>query len=338
MTAWWLAAVQSVPSTLVARGTGARAIVGVGWFTIIVGSVMTLIVSGLVVYAAIRRRGNLVEHESPGSEGGMAWIHLGGIAFPAAVLAVTFVLGLRSLGAFPVVAEASMTADSAAHARDGGDVLIDVTGHQWWWQVRYRYEDLRDEFETANELHIPVGRPVRVNLISRDVNHSFWIPQLHPKMDLIPGMMNTVVLKAEAPGKYRGECAEFCGRQHANMAFVVVAEPEPQFQEWVARQRQPAASPSDSLASEGFGVFLQHTCTYCHTVRGASATGSTAPDLTHLAARATLAAGTVPNTRGNLEAWILDAPALKPGTQMPRMNSFDGPSIQALVAYLETLR
>jgi cytochrome c oxidase subunit 2 len=245
---------------------------------------------------------------------------------------------MRSLGTFPVVARPSGASDSASQSERSGEIHIEVTGEQWWWQVRYRSPNPTEDFETANEIHIPVGRPIRVNLVSRDVIHSFWIPQLHPKMDLIPGGVNSVVLQAEAPGEYRGECAEFCGRQHANMAFVVLAETEEQFEEWTATQRQSVSPPADSLTAEGQRQFLQHGCASCHAIRGAPAAGSIAPDLTHLASRPSLGAGVLSNTRGNLEAWILNAPAIKPGTQMPRMSDFDGPGISALIAYLETLK
>src|SRR5262249_15341928 len=148
-----------------------------------------------------------------------------------------------------------------------GDLSIDVIGHQWWWEVRYPQLGIT----TANEIHIPAGQTVDVHLTTADVIHSFWVPEIAPKLDLINGMTNTLVLQDVQPGEYRGQCAEFCGLQHALMAMLVIAEPPAAFNTWAAGQQQPAAAPSDSQAQQGQAVFLSQQCTYCHTVRGTSA-------------------------------------------------------------------
>jgi cytochrome c oxidase subunit 2 len=190
----------------------------------------------------------------------------------------------------------------------------------------------------ANEIHVPAGRPVQVNVTSEDVIHSFWVPQLMGKLDMIPGKTNTTWLQADQPGAYRGECAEYCGVQHAHMAFLVVAEPPEQFAAWLEGQRQPAAEPTEPLAREGAQAFAREGCISCHEIRyGASPVGGKAgPDLTHLASRRTIGAGLLANNPGNLAGWIANPQALKPGNKMPRLN-LDAESLQALVAYLESL-
>jgi cytochrome c oxidase subunit 2 len=219
-------------------------------------------------------------------------------------------------------------ATTAAPGRDALRVV--VTGHQWWWEIRY------GGVVTANEIHVPVGRTVVLELRSNDVIHSVWPISLSPKLDEIPGKNNSLSLRAERPGVFRGQCAEYCGHQHAKMAFLVVAEPAGSFERWLQAQREPAAPPADDLARRGQQVFLS-TCALCHTVAGTPASGRAGPDLTHLAGRATIAAGTLPNTRGNLAGWILDPQAIKPGAYMPP-SQLAPPDLHAVVAYLETLR
>jgi cytochrome c oxidase subunit 2 len=219
----------------------------------------------------------------------------------------------------------------------GGALQIRVTGHQWWWEVQYRDSLPENWVTTANEIHIPVGRPVVFELRSTDVIHSFWPPSLSGKRDQIPGNENSLWFQADSAGVYRGVCAEFCGHQHAKMAFLIVAEPPGEFASWLARQRDTAATPTDAQAQRGKEVFLASSCVMCHAISGTPAGSRIGPDLTHLAGRLTIAAGTLPNTRGNLAGWILDAQAIKPGVKMPpnRLSSAD---LQALLVYLETLR
>lgn len=214
---------------------------------------------------------------------------------------------------------------------------IELTGHRWWWEARYSADPASNMFTTANELHIPVGKPVILTLKSSDVIHSFWVPNLHGKKDLIPGRTATIELRADKPGIYRGQCAEFCGFQHAKMALLVIAEPQKQYDAWAAHQRQSASAPAADLASRGQKIFMGTTCVMCHTVRGTPAQAIFGPDLTHVASRKTLAAGTLPNTRAHRAAWVSDPQQFKPGANMPPSN-LSGEELQALLAYLETLR
>lgn len=218
-----------------------------------------------------------------------------------------------------------------------GALQIRVTGHQWWWEVQYRDSLPQNWVTTANEIHVPVGRPVAFELRSADVIHSFWPPNLSPKRDQIPDNENSLWFQADSAGIYRGECAEFCGHQHAKMAFEIVADPPGEFAAWLAGQRDTAPTPTERLARRGQEVFLASSCVMCHTISGTAAGSRIGPDLTHLASRRTIAAGTLPNSRGNLAGWILDPQAIKPGVKMPpsRLSSAD---LQALLVYLETLK
>jgi len=225
--------------------------------------------------------------------------------------------------------QASLQASSA--------VTIEVTGHQWWWEIAYDDAVPSRRVTTANEIHLPIGRPVVLKVTSRDVIHSFWAPNLHGKRDLIPGYTTAIWMQADRPGVFRGQCAEFCGLQHAHMAFDVVAESGKAFERWLDAMRQPAPPPHSSVERRGRDLFIAYRCAGCHTVNGTDAHGQTAPDLTHLAARATIGAGTLPNTPEHRRAWVRDPQASKPGNQMPP-NPLSADELDALLAYLETLR
>jgi cytochrome c oxidase subunit II len=214
---------------------------------------------------------------------------------------------------------------------------VRVVGHQWWWELQYRDSVAHNWFTTANELHIPVGRPVVLELLSTDVIHSFWPPTVSQKRDLIPGKDNSLWLQADTPGVYRGQCAEYCGQQHAKMGFLVIAQRPDSFAGWLARQRDTALTPTTELARRGQEVFLASSCVMCHAIAGTPAGSRVGPDLTHLASRRTIAAGTLPNTRGNLAGWIIDPQKIKPGTRMPP-TQLKPADLQALLAYLETLK
>jgi cytochrome c oxidase subunit 2 len=216
-------------------------------------------------------------------------------------------------------------------------VSVAVVGHQWWWEIQYEEAVPSRQVLTANELHIPVGRPVIVKVTSRDVIHSFWVPNLQGKRDLIPGYMTAISLQADQPGIYRGQCAEFCGLGHARMALDVVAEPDADFERWLAGMRQLAPEPSDTTARRGRDVFMHARCVGCHAIRGTEAAGQAGPDLTHIGSRSTLGAGTLSNSRAHLAAWIRDPQGPKQGNQMPP-NPLGGDELDALVTYLETLR
>ena len=216
-------------------------------------------------------------------------------------------------------------------------VHLEVTGHQWWWEVRYDAERQSDAFVTANELHVPVGRPVIVTLHADDVIHSLWVPSLAGKKDLIPGRTSLMQFRADRPGIYRGQCAEFCGYQHAYMAFEVIADPPEQYAAWLARQRAEAPEPADAALKRGRDVFLRSTCVMCHAVQGTSANAQKAPDLTHVGGRTTLAAGTLTNDREAMRRWIRDPQKIKPGVNMPASTLADA-DLDALVGWLESLR
>ncbi|MDQ1612251.1 MAG: cytochrome c oxidase subunit [Pyrinomonadaceae bacterium] len=233
---------------------------------------------------------------------------------------------------------ASFTTSRSLYAlSDPNNLRIKVNGQQWWWQVEYENDVASQTFKTANEIHIPVGQTVTLRLTSSDVIHSFWVPNLGGKRDLIPGHETTLWLKADKAGTYRGQCAEYCGLQHAHMAFVVVAEPVEQFNAWMEAQRRPAAPPANTEQQRGQQVFLASPCVMCHTIRGTDAGGSVAPDLTHLASRQTIAAGMLPNTRGHLGGWISNSQELKPGNRMPPV-PLAPEDLQALLSYLESLK
>lgn len=214
---------------------------------------------------------------------------------------------------------------------------IEVIGHQWWWEVTYPNAESDKIIKTANEIHIPTGRAILVRVATRDVIHSLWMPNLNGKRDLIPGRVNKFWIEADRPGVFRGQCAEYCGLQHANMALVVVAESPADFDRWQEHQRTPAPDPKTPEELRGQQAFLSLPCVNCHAITGTDAYATLGPDLTHLASRPTLAAGTLINNKGNLSGWVLNAPAIKPGAQMPA-NVMDAGEANDLVAYLESLK
>jgi cytochrome c oxidase subunit 2 len=216
-------------------------------------------------------------------------------------------------------------------------VQIEVTGHMWWWGGRYLDPEPSRLFDVANEFHVPVGRPVILKLASSDVIHSFWAPNLHGKKDLIPGRTSLLQFRVDKAGVYRGQCAEFCGFEHALMAFTVIAEPPAQYEAWAERQRATPAAPQDATVRRGQQVFMTRTCVMCHTIAGTIAGARLGPDLTHMASRSMLASGTVPNTPQHLASWIIDPQRLKPGANMPP-TPLSADDLTALTAYLETLK
>jgi cytochrome c oxidase subunit 2 len=218
-----------------------------------------------------------------------------------------------------------------------GAITVDVIGHQWWWEFQYRDVTPSDFVTSPNELHIPVGVRVTLNVSSRDVIHSFWVPNLHGKRDLIPGMTTTTWIQADRPGVYRGQCAEFCGYQHAHMALVVIAEPMEDFLNWIGNQRKGAPEPSTEDARRGHELFMQSSCVLCHTIRGTDAGARLGPELTHVGSRTTIAAGTLPNTREGLRRWIADPQSIKPGVRMPR-SPLGGDDLDAVVSYVRSLQ
>jgi cytochrome c oxidase subunit 2 len=216
-------------------------------------------------------------------------------------------------------------------------ITIAVVGHQWWWEFQYQDTLPSNLVSTATELHLPAGRVVRFVMRSGDVIHSFWIPNLTGKKDLFPGRLTTLIARADRPGTYVGQCAEFCGHQHATMRFLVVVEPEARFQSWLASQRQPAAPPATPSEQRGQAVFLTSTCAACHSIQGTKALARVGPDLTHLASRHRIAGAYLPNTPAHLSGWIADPQRYRPGVLMPA-NALSPQDASALVDYLKSLR
>ena len=308
-------------STLAPAGPSASRLAGLSWTLFGVLGLVYLAVLMLLGIAMLRSRRARPPSPPASDRRALTAVVLGGVVAPTIVGAVLTAITFRDL-------------DAVLPGPPSDALVVEVTGHQWWWEIRYPGPD--DAVTTANELHIPAGRRVRVRLASRDVIHSFWVPALQGKVDMIPGRTTEVWLQADRPGRHRGQCAEYCGLQHARMALWVVVDSPADFATWLDRERRPAAEPVEAEARRGQAVFREQGCAGCHPVRGVTA-GAGGPDLTHVASRRTLAAGTLDNVPGNLAGWIADPQALKPGNLMPRM-PLRAPDLHALVGYLGTLR
>lgn len=308
-------------------GVGARNIAWLGWRAIIAFCAATLVTWAFLIWFALRRRGRLSEHEPIDVNHGQAWILIGGFLVPIGVLIFLFTDMMFVLASEPVATPVSSAPN------------IVVTGQQWWWNATYRFKGRPDlQVSAPTEIHIPVGKPMMVEVKSADVMHSFWVPKLNGKIDLIPGLDNYEVLEAIKPGTYLGQCASYCGEQHANMKFRVIAQQPGAYAAWLAHQRAPAPAPQTPEAMRGEAVFMSSACSLCHTIRGTPARGTVGPDLTHLASRTTIAGGMLPNDTADLEAWVTHAQSLKPGTPMPNLPEFTGANLRALVTYLQTLK
>ncbi|PVE23602.1 cytochrome c oxidase subunit II [Microvirga sp. KLBC 81] len=231
----------------------------------------------------------------------------------------------------------SYAAQKVLFAYKDGTLTLLVTGRQWWWQITYEHSESNRVFTTANEIHIPVGEPVLIKLESSDVIHSFWIPSLTGKMDAITGRQNQIQIQADRPGIYRGQCAEYCGLQHAHMGLLVIAESKEDFERWREHQTASAIPPQDEERQRGMEIFLSKPCVMCHQIRGTDAGGKVAPDLTHVGSRRTIGAGTLETTRGNIAAWIVDPHGVKPGVNMPTIQ-LEPDEVQPLASYLEGLK
>jgi cytochrome c oxidase subunit 2 len=325
------AACTGSQSILNPAGPNAGNVSRLWWLMFYVCAAVFLLVIGFLIVALVRtRRGTNKSPLAPdtepdeGRERRMRGVVTGAVVATIIILFVFLV--------------ASFTTSRSLYAlADPNNLRIKVNGQQWWWQVEYENDVPSQTFRTANEIHIPVGRTVTLRLTSSNVIHSFWVPNLGGKRDLIPGHETTMWLRADTAGTYRGQCAEYCGLQHAHMAFVVVAEPVEQFNAWMEAQRRPAIQPASAEQQRGQEVFLSSPCVMCHTIRGTNASASVAPDLTHLASRQTIAAGMLPNTRGHLGGWVSNSQELKPGNHMPP-NPLAPEDLQALLSYLESLK
>jgi cytochrome c oxidase subunit 2 len=292
-----------------------------------------VIVEGVLLYCVVRFRRREPTGSEPPQVYGSKPIEIAWTAAPALIVFVLVLVTARTLWEVKAASPEPKAGDRA--------LFVTVVGRQWWWE--YTYESYNGEklgFTTANELHIPVGengvpRPVYLTLKSADVCHSFWVPKLGGKTDLIPGHPNQTWFTTDRPELFYGQCAEYCGTQHANMLIRVYAEPAEEFEHWLKHEKEPAEE--DPAMQAGKAAFLAQSCVNCHRVRGTSAQGTFGPDLTHLAGRKTLAAGMIPNTPENLRAWVADPQEIKPGCLMPAFGLSESDRNQ-IVSYLSTLR
>ena len=287
-------------------------------FEMVLSAFVFLLVVGILVYVLLHYRGRPGDGEPPQVHGNRT-IEIIWTATPFAIVTLLFVLSLLTMR----VVRASSPPDA---------LTVRVIGHQWWWE--YQYPALH--IDTADELHLPVGTPVHLEIQSTDVIHSFWVPQFGWKLDAIPGRTNVMDVQVNDVGTYQGACTQFCGNQHAWMRTLVMAQPAADFQTWVGQQQAAAPAPS-AEAARGRDVFMSTTCASCHTIAGTPAQGKVGPDLTHLGSRQTLGGGVLTNTPANLQRWISNAQQVKPGILMPNFKLSDA-DLKAVVAYLEGLK
>ncbi|MGE0728896.1 MAG: cytochrome c oxidase subunit II [Acidimicrobiia bacterium] len=310
-------------------GPAARSIARLGWFMLIAAFVIGggyLLGLGYALWRGGRRpatppgEGGRPAHGERDERSERGLVVAGGVVLPVLVIAALTTLSLNIL-----------------NDRPPPDALsLHVIGHRYWWEVRYPAAGATPGFTTANEFVIPVGRPVAITLDSADVQHSFWLPDLAGKMDLYPGRTNQLVIQADHTGRYRGQCAELCGVQHANMAFTVQAVPPDEFAAYLTHHAALAAPPDTDAERAGQAAFLSRPCAGCHTIRGTAAAGELGPDLTHLASRRTIGAGVAPNDRGHLGGWVANSQTMKPGNEMPPV-PLTPQQLQDLLVYLESL-
>lgn len=307
-------------SALHPAGMHAAAIARLTWVMFAGGGAIFVIVMALLAYAILAPQAS------------RAWlatrqvVAVGGIAFPVVVLTALLIYGLS-------------VAHGLVREPDGPVLRVHVTGEQFWWRIRYEAgAGIPEDVVSANEINIPVGRPVRLLLTTADVIHSFWVPALGGKLDMIPGQINEIVLRADRPGIYRGQCAEFCGAAHALMAFDVVAHEPAQFARWAAGAVRGAREPVHPFLQRGKALFLASGCGACHRVRGTAADGDLGPDLTHVGSRRSIGAGMFPNNKGTLAGWIASSQHLKPNNKMPSFDLFRGEELRAIAGYLESLK
>ncbi len=320
------AAPLNPPSALDPRGPAAGRLATLWWVMLAFGAAIWVLVMVLMFAALLRRRRATAEvpPDDANQDAGRRW-PIWGLVLTVVILAIVFGYTINTLAAVET-------------PPNSPGVHILVVARRWWWEVRYTDTGI----ETANEIHIPVGVPVTIQLESYDVIHSFWVPQLHGKMDAIPTRINNITIQADKPGIYRGQCAEFCGLQHANMGLLVIAESQADYNNWLHGQEQPAMNPANPAAMKGQQVFLSAGCAFCHMIRGLDDTDVVrtdvrlGPDLTHLQSRMMIAAATLPNNPGNLAGWVSNAQQIKPGSLMPPI-SLNSQDLQNLLAYLQTL-
>ena len=309
-------------STLAPKSRPAHDISTLWWWMLAVASIVFLGAVFMIAIAWLRRKREGLPYLGRRENAANGLVVAFGLVVPVLVLGVLF-----------VVANLVVTKDTDAPAAGSTAMSIRVIGHQWFWEVRYPGTPA----VTANEIHIPVRTRVNVAVNTADVIHSFWVPELNRKIDMIPGQTGRILLYADTPGQYRGQCAEFCGVQHAHMAMKVIAEPAAAFRAWLANQARPASAPATPPQRLGRQTFMTTACADCHTLRGTAAQGVIGPDLTHLMSRGTLAALTIPNRRDELMRWILDPQHVKPGNKMPGLK-LGAAETRDLVNFLESLK
>jgi cytochrome c oxidase subunit II len=308
---------EGVQSILHPRGPQAEQIATLGWAMFAAAAAIFLLVMALIAFAWFRRP----QRDWFGSS---RLIVGGGLIFPTVTLTALLIYSIAPGG--------------LAGRQSAPEHEIEVVGYQWWWEVRYRDGNGDVAFTTANEIRLPTGRPVRTRVSTADVIHSFWLPNLAGKIDMIPGRVNELLLEASEAGTFRGQCAEYCGGPHTWMAFYAVAAPPDQFTRWFERQQEPAAEPQTALLQQGLDVFQAFGCGGCHAIRGTEAVGGFGPDLTHFGGRRTIGAGILDNTIENLEAWIADSQRIKPNNLMPPFDFIESEDLHALAAYLKSLQ
>jgi cytochrome c oxidase subunit II len=321
-----LSGCQRAQNSLEPRSHQSHVIANLFWYMMGGAWIGLALVVGLLILARVRanRRGfgSDTEGLKPSERPGWYVVVGMGIVVPILLLSALF-----------IVSNLFVIRTTEEPAKAATKLTVQVIGHQWWWEVRYPEAGA----VTANEIHIPVRTPVRLEVKTVDVIHSFWVPELNRKIDTDPGKTNAIELDAQTVGRYRGQCAEFCGAQHAHMSMYVFVDTPAAFQRWLTRQAKPAAAPTGSLAQRGLQVFTNGSCSTCHAIRGTSASGDVGPDLTHVAGRTTLAAVTIPNDEQDLRDWIRHAQRIKPENQMPNID-LSSADLDAVTAYLRGLK
>lgn len=305
-------------SALHPAGPDATIIHNLSWL-LIIGATVVLLGMMILLALALRRK------KSGAPVRQLRWLIGGGVVLPLVVLS--------ALLAWSTLRSAQLTRPSSQHA-----VKIAVTAKMWWWEVRYTDPATGRDIVLANEIRLPAGQSVYLGLTSTDVIHSFWVPALAGKVDMLPGRLHGLSVRADRPGVYRGQCAEYCGEQHARMALHVVVQTPEEFTSWLANQSKPAVTPIGELALRGRDAFVARRCVACHAVRGVADEARLGPDLTHIGSRLYLGAGTLRNSPGAMAGWIADPHASKPGVRMPAAGDLDAPTLAALTAYLEQLQ
>lgn len=309
---------EGLQSALKPKSAKAEHIADISWLMFIGATVLFLLVVLLLALAF---------HGAPNMRQRLArrWLIVaGGIVLPVVVLSALLVHALATMSAMNQAEKPPV-----AH--------IEVMGEMWWWRVRYLDQAGRPLFETANDIRIPAGVPIEFILKSNNVIHSFWVPNLAGKVDMVPGHENRLLVQATGPGLFRGQCAEYCGAQHANMMFEVRALSEDDYQAWLNAQRLPAREPGNEMLQLGKQTAMQ-ACAQCHTIRGTAAAGTLGPDLTHIGSRLSLAAGMLPNNVGTLAGWIAGSQHIKPGNHMPSFDQLTGTQLRAVAQYMESLQ